>query len=145
MFLILVSAVNTWAVSLLRYSAAFISWRKCELQAIDMKIRKLLSIHGGLHPKSDFDRLYIPRKNGRRGLIAIQDCVGLAVRGVCSWKWGKTDTGCWGRWVRWLRNSKCFKESEEREEIARLGGEIFTWPVSGQTKEVRSEQSRVWL
>ena len=51
-----------------------------------MKIRKFLSIHGGLHPKSDFDRLYIPRKNGRRGLIAIEDCVGLAVRGVCSWK-----------------------------------------------------------
>ena len=82
----LIQRVNTRAVSLLRYSAAFISWRKCELQAIDMKIRKLLSIHGGLHPKSDFDRLYIPRKNGRRGLIAIQDCVGLAVRGVCSWK-----------------------------------------------------------
>ena len=31
----LVQGVNTWAVSLLKYSAAFISWRKCELQAID--------------------------------------------------------------------------------------------------------------
>ena len=31
----LVQGVNTWAVSLLRYSAAFISWRKFELQAID--------------------------------------------------------------------------------------------------------------
>ena len=30
----LVSGANTWAVSLLRYSAAFISWRKSELQAI---------------------------------------------------------------------------------------------------------------
>ena len=27
----LVQGVNTWAVSLLRYSAAFINWRKCEL------------------------------------------------------------------------------------------------------------------
>ena len=34
----LVQGVNTLAVSLLRYSAAFISWRKCELQAIDSYI-----------------------------------------------------------------------------------------------------------
>ena len=26
--------------------------------------------------------LYIPRKDGRRGLIAIEDCVDLAVRGL---------------------------------------------------------------
>ena len=35
----LVQGVNIWAVSLLRYSAAFISWRKCELQAIGKKTR----------------------------------------------------------------------------------------------------------
>ena len=29
----LVCGVNTWAVSLLKYSAAFVSWRKSELQA----------------------------------------------------------------------------------------------------------------
>ena len=31
----LVCRVNTWAVSLLRYSVAFVSWRKSELHAID--------------------------------------------------------------------------------------------------------------
>ena len=41
-----VCGVNTWAVSLLRYSAAFVSWRKCELQAIDRKTRKLFTIYG---------------------------------------------------------------------------------------------------
>ena len=66
----------------LRYSAAFISWRKCELQAIDQKTRKLFAIYGGLHRKSDVDRFYIPRKDGGRGLIAIEDCVELAVRGL---------------------------------------------------------------
>ena len=78
----LVQGVNTWAVSLLRYSAAFISWRKCELQAIDRKTRKLLTIYGGLHPKFDVGRLHIPRKDGGRGLIAIKDCVELAVIGL---------------------------------------------------------------
>ena len=34
----LVRGVNTWAVSLLRYLAAFISWEKSELQAIDKEV-----------------------------------------------------------------------------------------------------------
>ena len=42
---------------------------------------KLFKIYGGLHPKSDVDRLYVPRKDGGRGLIA-EDCVELAVRGL---------------------------------------------------------------
>ena len=78
----LVHGVNTWAVSLLRYSATFVSWRKSELQAIDRKTRKLFTIYGALHPKSDVFRLYIPRKEGGRGLISIEDCVELAIRGL---------------------------------------------------------------
>ena len=71
----LVRRVNTWAVPLLRYSAAFVSWRKSELQVIDRKTRKLFTIYGALHPKSDVGRLYIPRKEGGRGVISIEDCV----------------------------------------------------------------------
>ena len=78
----LVCGVNTRAVSLLRYSAAFASWRKSELQAIDRKTRKLFTIYGALRPKSDVDRLYISRKEGERGLISIKDCVELAIRGL---------------------------------------------------------------
>ena len=47
----IVRRVNTWAVSLLRYSATFVSWRKSELQAIDRKTRKLFTIYGALHAK----------------------------------------------------------------------------------------------
>ena len=78
----LVQGVDTWAVSLLRYSAAFVGWRKCELQTIDRKTRKLFTLYGALHPKSDVERLYIPRNDGKRGLIALKDCVELAVKGL---------------------------------------------------------------
>ena len=78
----LIHGVNTRAVSLLRYAAAFVSWRKSELQAIDRKTRKLFTIYGALHLKSDVDRLYIPRKKGGRGLISIEDYVELAIRGL---------------------------------------------------------------
>ena len=42
----------------------------------------MFTIYGGLHPKSDVDRLYIPRKDGGRGLIAIEDFAELGVRGL---------------------------------------------------------------
>ena len=78
----LVRGVNTWAVSLLIYSAAFVSWRKSEFQVIDRKTRKLFTTYGALHSKSDVDRLYIPGKEGGRGLISVDDCVELAIRGL---------------------------------------------------------------
>ena len=39
-------------------------------------------MYGELHPKSDVGRLYIPRKEGGRGLISIEDCNELAIRGL---------------------------------------------------------------
>ena len=69
-------------MSLLRHSAVFISWRKCELQAIDRKTRKLFTIYERLHPKSDIERLLLPQKHGGRDLIAIEDCIELAVRSM---------------------------------------------------------------
>ena len=71
----LVQRVNTWTVFILRYSTAFISWGKCELQTIVRKIRKLFTIYGRSCRKSDVDRSYIPRKDGGRDLIANVDCV----------------------------------------------------------------------
>ena len=42
----------------------------------------MVKFYGGLHPKPDVDRLYIPRKDRGRGLRAIKDCVELAVIGL---------------------------------------------------------------
>ena len=78
----LLCGVNTWAISLLRYSAAFVSWRKSQMLAIDRKTRKFFTIYGALHTKSDVDTLYIPRKKGGGGLISIEDYFGLAIRGL---------------------------------------------------------------
>ena len=39
------------------------------------KTRKLMTIYGGLHPRSCVDRLYIPRSDGGKGLLSVEDCV----------------------------------------------------------------------
>ena len=78
----LLRGVNTRAVCLLRHSAAFVSWRKSKIQAIDRKTRKLFTIYVVLHPKLDVSRLCIPRKKGGKGLKSIQDCGEVAIRGL---------------------------------------------------------------
>ena len=68
-------AINIWAVSTVRCGAGIIQRTKEELQQMDRKTRKLINIHGGLHPRSCVDRLYIPRSDGGRGLVSVEDCV----------------------------------------------------------------------
>ena len=62
-------AIGSMAVPVLRYSFGIVNWHKEELQKLDRKTRKLLTIHGQHHPKADVDRLYVPRKQGGRGLM----------------------------------------------------------------------------
>ena len=70
-----VKAINTWAVSLMRYGAGIVSWRKNELQEIDRRTRKLMTMNKALNPNSDVARLYVKRKEGGRGLIGIERCI----------------------------------------------------------------------
>ena len=35
-----------------------------------------------LHPRDDMNRLYMSRKEGRRGLASIEDCVGASQQGL---------------------------------------------------------------
>ena len=67
-----ITAVNTWAVAIFRYGAGIIDWKESELNSIDRKTRKTLTMYGAMHPKSDVGRLYITRKEGGRGLCSIE-------------------------------------------------------------------------
>jgi len=60
------------AVPVLRYSFGIVNWHQEELQKLDQKTRELLNIHGQHHPKADVDRLYVPRKQGGRGLMKLE-------------------------------------------------------------------------
>ena len=123
--------VNTWVLSLLRYSAAFVRWRKNELQTIDRKTRKLFTIYGALHPKSNVDRLYRPRKEEGRGLISIEDCVELAIRGFEVYVQGSEERMIQvarGDKIDGLEAANVLKRSK-KEKIRRLGEESSTWSV----------------
>ena len=73
----LITAINSWAVAVVRYSAGFLDWTKEEMDILDRMTRKALTMNGGAHPKADVDRLYLRRKVGGRGLISVAKCVEL--------------------------------------------------------------------
>jgi hypothetical protein len=65
-------AIGSLAIPVLRYSFGIINWHQEEIQKLDRKTRKMLTIHGQHHTKADIDRLYVTRKDGGRGLMQIE-------------------------------------------------------------------------
>ena len=53
------SAMNIWAVAVMKYGARIVKWTKEELEKLDRQTRKIMTMNGALHPKRDVDRLYI--------------------------------------------------------------------------------------
>ena len=76
----LFQALNTWAISVIRYSAAFLDWTKEETKELDRWTRKQLIAGRALHPKSNVMRIYIKRRYGGRGLISVEECCAAELR-----------------------------------------------------------------
>ena len=62
----LFQAINTWTISVIRYSAAFLNWTKEKTKELDRWTRKQLIAGRALHPKSNVMRIYIKRRYGGR-------------------------------------------------------------------------------
>jgi len=67
-----IEAINTVAIPVVTYSFNIINWTLEDIRSLDRKTRKLLTKEGMHHPKSDVDRMYLPRSTGGRGLIQIE-------------------------------------------------------------------------
>ena len=71
----LIGGINTWTVGVVRYSAGVVDWTMEEMTSMDRRTRKILAMNGCLHTRSNVARLYLPRKEGGRGLIGIEESV----------------------------------------------------------------------
>ena len=60
------------AVPVVTYSFNIISRTLQELAKLDTKTRKFLTMYKMHHPKSDVNRLHLPRTEGGRGLIQLE-------------------------------------------------------------------------
>ena len=108
----------------------------------------MFTIHGALHPKSDVDRLYIPRKRGRRGLISIEDCVELAIRGLEVYLHRSEERlkqATRGDKIDGLKAASVLKRSKKEKRLEEWDEKVIHGQYSRQTKEVGSDQCWVWL
>ena len=78
---IIITGINTWAISLLTYSAAFLDWTEA-VEQMDRRTRKLMAMHRALNPKIDVARIYLFRTEGGTGIISVKDAVKVAILGL---------------------------------------------------------------
>ena len=81
----MVGAVNSWAVSVVRYTAGILEWTDKELQQMNVKTRKRLTMNRAFHKVSNVDRLYMKRKEGGRGLLSVEECVRSEELALCEY------------------------------------------------------------
>ena len=48
------------------------------------KKRKIITMYGGLYPRSTVERLYLPRSEGVSGVVSIENCVKIERKNLCS-------------------------------------------------------------
>lgn len=78
-------AISTLAVPVLNYSFEILNWKLSEIQKIDRKTRKQLTMNNLHNPNADIDRLYVPREKGGRGLMNLEDTFKLAIIGTAKY------------------------------------------------------------
>ena len=100
----------------------------------------------GLHAKSDVDRLYIPRKDGVRGLIASEDCVELVVRGLEVYVHESEERllqAARGDRVDGVEAVSILKKAKKEKRLQDWEAKALHGQYLRQTKDLRSEQNWV--
>ena len=144
----IILAINSRAVSIVRYGAGIISWTKKELEELDRKTRKLMTMYRAHHFKADVDRLYLQRCEGGRSLLGLEDCVQVEVHSLeKQLSTSKEEILKEVIRSRVIENNKCGRSKEEVHKEHREKYEQK--PLQGQfrkaTEEVRSKRSWDWL
>ena len=90
----------------------------------------------------------IPRKDGGRGLTATEDCVELPVRGLMVYVHGSEERliqAAGGSRVDNSEAASVLKKAKKQKRLQDWKEKALHGQHLRQTKEVRSEQSWVWL
>ena len=145
----MIAAINTWAVPLIRYSAPFLNWRRDQMKQLDRTTRKLMNMYQALHPRDSVVRLYLPRKEGGRGLISVEDCIDLATMSLENYiqKSNERLLTSARRDIEEgeLGTEKEFKKQRKEARISDLEGKALHGQYFRQTKDFSANESWRWL
>ena len=68
-----ITAHNTFAVPLIMPTIGILNCTRKEIEDLDKATRRIMCYTGNLHMGSDINRIYLPRRQGGRGLASIDD------------------------------------------------------------------------
>ena len=113
-----VKAINSWAVPVIRYSEGIVDWKNSELRNMDRKTRKVPNMYQVLHPRSNVGRPYLPRSEGGKGLLSLEECVNAEKRSLGQYLKMNED-----EWLRSAWEEGLIKKDEDpkvyREKISK--------------------------
>ena len=66
----LIKGIDTWDISVVRYSVPFLKWIREELKQMDQRTRKRMTMHKAFHLRDD--RLYVSVKERGKGPTSIE-------------------------------------------------------------------------
>lgn len=140
-----VNAINSRAVSIIRYSAGIVKWTKDDLKKLDRKTRKLLTINKALHPQADVDRLYLKRAVGGRGLLSVEDCVNIEVGSLFRYIGESKE-----RLLRFVSDENILEEGLTKievteERMSKFKNKALHGQFERATEQVRDPESWGWL
>ena len=143
----MMSAVNAWAVSVVRYTAGVLDWTQKELDTLDKKTRKILTMNGAFHMASSVDRLYMKRKDGGRGLISVEECVRAEERGLCEYVLASEE------WMLMVvatgmvesESQLDFKKRMANERVSRLKAKKLHGKFFNKVQDVAGEKTWQWM
>ena len=145
----LINAINIWSVPVIPYSAPFLDWNKEELQTLDRSTRKLLTSHNAIHPRSNVDRIYLPRDKGGKGLKEIEDTVAEAVIDLHQYVKGSEEKILIAaRKVNEINEEETvteFKERKQNERRERWKDKTLHGQYLRQTENVAEQNRWIWL
>lgn len=124
----LFNAINSWVLPSVVYSFGVIKWSQTEIEELSVKIRTTLTKFGVHHPHASINRLYIPRKEGGRGMQHLAIVHDQVLRGL--------------REYFMNTNNSPFKKTicEADEKITPLNLSSATAPLLGVTVENLREE-----
>ena len=67
----LMKAINTFAISVLKYSFGFVKWSETDTEELQRNTRTILTKHRYHHPKVAIKRTMVPRREGGGGIMDI--------------------------------------------------------------------------
>ena len=122
-------AIKIWQYQwwdILEHSGA-LGWSRLQLEGINSRTRKFLTMRNGFHLKSNVNRLYLSRSEGGRGLIGVQDTLETAILGLRHYV--RNINKRTKRRKKSKKSTKWFQDEKKEWTENTVDTKTFTWTI----------------